>query len=203
MKKIVALVLIGLLSLLGAALAESGMDRFMDTWVAEGFTAEIWFEDESIKCETVLKDGTFGEYASCRYDDAGDILICEEGIRFHSAYDEKTLNYTRDIVAENLTATFKIEENHLVCEDSEGLFEGVVLLRLDDAEAEDAARQADSDLIGEWQTEDGMSVMTIEKNPGGADWDVEITTALSQGAQVFKATIRLDSESFTYNKGKF
>lgn len=69
------------------------------------------------------------------------------------------------------------------------------------------AEPSDSDpyLIGEWETSDGMAAMTIEKNPSGTDWDLEIAAAASQGAYVFKTTIRYDEEQhcFTYNKGKF
>ena len=67
------------------------------------------------------------------------------------------------------------------------------------------ASETDAALIGEWETADGMAVMTIEKNPGGEDWDVEITAAQTHGAYVFKTTIRYDDNQhgFTYNKGKF
>lgn len=64
---------------------------------------------------------------------------------------------------------------------------------------------SDSCLIGEWGTEDGMSIMTIEKNPGGKAWDVEIVSAASQGAYVFKTTIYYDCDrnGFVYDKGKY
>lgn len=69
------------------------------------------------------------------------------------------------------------------------------------------AETADTDaaLIGDWETEDQFSRMTIEKNPGGEDWDVEIASPLTHGAYIFKTTIRYDDERhcFTYNKGKF
>ncbi len=69
------------------------------------------------------------------------------------------------------------------------------------------AETADTDaaLIGDWETEDQFSRMTVEKNPGGEDWDVEIASALTHGAYVFKTTIRYDDDRhcFTYNKGKF
>lgn len=69
------------------------------------------------------------------------------------------------------------------------------------------AEAADNDalLLGNWETADGMVVMTIEKNPGGEDWDVELTAAGSHDAYVFKTTIRTGEEQnvFTYNKGKF
>ncbi|MBR0367930.1 MAG: hypothetical protein IJH86_05995 [Clostridia bacterium] len=67
------------------------------------------------------------------------------------------------------------------------------------------AADADAALIGDWQTEDQFSQMTIEKNPAGEDWDVEIASPLTHGAYIFKTTIRYDEDRhcFTYNKGKF
>ena len=66
---------------------------------------------------------------------------------------------------------------------------------------------SDSDpyLIGAWQTQDGAASMTIGKNPGGADWDVEIEGTNAEGAYIFKTTIRYDCElnGFVYDKGKF
>ncbi len=70
-----------------------------------------------------------------------------------------------------------------------------------------AAEPGDSDpyLVGEWQTTDGMAVMTIDVNPGGEAWDVEVVFAQNRGAYVFKTTIRYDEDRhcFTYNKGKY
>ena len=65
--------------------------------------------------------------------------------------------------------------------------------------------ETDAALIGDWETEDQFSRMTIGKNPGGEDWDVEIASPLTHGAYVFKTTIRYDDDlhCFTYNKGKF
>ena len=65
--------------------------------------------------------------------------------------------------------------------------------------------ESDPYLIGEWQTEDGMSAMTIAKNPDGKAWDVDIATAGSHGATVFKTTIYFDCElnCFVYDKGKY
>ena len=67
------------------------------------------------------------------------------------------------------------------------------------------ATETDAALIGDWETEDQFSRMTIEKNPGGEDWDVEIASPLTHGAYIFKTTIRYDADRhcFTYNKGKF
>ena len=69
----------------------------------------------------------------------------------------------------------------------------------------DGPESTDAALIGDWETEDGMAVMTIEKNPGGEDWDLELTSASIHGAYIFKTTIRYDGDQhcFTYNKGKF
>ena len=64
----------------------------------------------------------------------------------------------------------------------------------------------DAGLIGQWLGEDAQSsVMTIEKNPSGVTWDVEIVTPASHGAYVFKGTVQYDCElnSFVYDKGIF
>lgn len=59
-------------------------------------------------------------------------------------------------------------------------------------------------LVGEYESADGMAVMTVTKNEGGRAWDVEINGALSQGGYVFKTTIYYDCElnRFVYDKGK-
>ena len=65
--------------------------------------------------------------------------------------------------------------------------------------------ESDPALIGNWETEDGMNVMTIAKNPGGSVWDVEITGAAGQSGYVFMTTIYFDCEkdAFVYDKGKY
>ena len=69
----------------------------------------------------------------------------------------------------------------------------------------DGPESTDAALIGDWETKDGMAVMTIEKNPGGEDWDVEIASPLTHGAYIFKTTIRYDDAQycFSYNEGNF
>ena len=59
-------------------------------------------------------------------------------------------------------------------------------------------------LIGEYESPDGMSGLTITKNEGGGAWDVEINGALSHNGYVFMATIYYDCEldRFVYDKGK-
>ena len=62
----------------------------------------------------------------------------------------------------------------------------------------------DASLIGEYNSADGMAVMTIAKNEGGSAWDVEINGAASRNAYVFKTTVYFDCElnRFVYDKGK-
>ena len=60
-------------------------------------------------------------------------------------------------------------------------------------------------IIGKWLEKDTQfTQMTIEKNPDGKAWDVEILSPLTHGAYIFKATIYYDCEldSFVYDKGK-
>lgn len=66
---------------------------------------------------------------------------------------------------------------------------------------------ADQDpyLIGDWMDENQFTQMTIEKNPAGYAWDVEIVSPMTHGAYIFKTTIYYDCEldSFVYDKGKY
>lgn len=135
MKKIFAMFLAAILALMGAALAEAPADQnpFLDTWVAEGHSAEIWEEEGSIQCDLVIGD-QFGEFRGGQYDEGAQALTFTDGIRFDSTYNEDTADYDRDILATGLTATFTLSEGTLTCEDSEGLFTGVILRRLDEAE---------------------------------------------------------------------
>ena len=188
-----------------AAVPDEVADRFSDTWVADGYSAEIWVDEGVFLCDTALKDDSFCEYRSCVWDAATDTLICSDGTRFFASYDEETLDYVHDDIATGLTAVFSEKDGRLTCEDSEGLLDGVVFLSLDEAEEIDAAAEFDPYLIGEWESPDGMSVLTIEKNPGGVHWDAEAVIARTHGALVFKATLRYDGERdcFVYDKGKF
>ena len=145
MKKVFALLLVAALTLTCAAMAQSPavdeavIDRFTDTWVADGYTAEIWYDEAEggFGCDMVIND-SFCDYRDCRYDAQSDTLICENGIRYYSTYDEAALDYTKDVISEGLTAVFSIADDKLTCEDSEGLIRDVVFLRLDEAEAVDA-----------------------------------------------------------------
>lgn len=211
MRNLLAMLLIAILSLMVSALGESPnvpgeiVDLFSDTWVAEGFSAEIGFEEGAFTCDMALNDDSFCEYGNCRYDAASETLVCTDGIRFYATYDEATTDYIREEIASGLTAVFTVENGALTCEDSEGLLRDIDFLRLSEAEMIDAVAEFDASLIGEWQTADGMAVMTVEKNPSKISWDVEIVGAKTSGAYVFKATIRCDEAQnrFTYNKGKY
>ena len=207
-KKIFALLLIAALTLATVALSETGsvsqetIDRFSDTWVTNGFSAEIWYENDAFGCDMALNDDSFCEYRNCVYDADSDTLICRDGVRFYATYDEESADYNHEIIATDLTAVFTEADNLLTCEDSEGLLAGVVFLHLYDAEELD---EADSNLIGDWETSDGMAAMTIEKNPNDEGWDLEIVSAESHGASVFRTTIRYDVQlhCFSYSEGRF
>jgi hypothetical protein len=60
-------------------------------------------------------------------------------------------------------------------------------------------------IVGKWLEKDTQfTQMTIEKNPDGKGWDVEIASPMTHGAYIFKATIYYDCEldSFVYDNGK-
>ena len=141
MKKIIAILIVAILAM-GAALAEAPavsqdiIDRFSDTWSAEGYSAEIWFEEgEGFKCSLVVKD-SFCDFNKCSYDAEKDALVCEDGQLYNSTYDDAISDYKNEVLKEGVTATFTVADNKLTCEDSEGLLKGITLLRLDDAEEE-------------------------------------------------------------------
>ena len=122
-----------------AADAGDAVERFSDTWVADGYTAEIWYDEAEggFACDLVIGE-TFAEYRDCRYDAQSDALVCQGGMRYQSTYNESTGDYDRDILSEGLTATFTEADGKLTCADSEGLLADVTFLRLDDAEEIDA-----------------------------------------------------------------
>ena len=70
--------------------------------------------------------------------------------------------------------------------------------------ASPAPETFDPQMIGEYNSADGMAVMTVTKNEGGRAWDVEINGASSQGGYVFKTTVYYDCEMnrFVYDQGK-
>ena len=124
------------------AVAEDAVDRFFDTWAAEGFSAEIWYDkDESIiKCDMALSDGSFCEFRDCKYDAESDTLVCEGGVHYNAIFNEQTADHDREVLASDVKAVFALKDDKLTCEDSLGQLKGVEFQHLDDAEAEMAAQ---------------------------------------------------------------
>ena len=127
-----------------AADSDAIAERFSDTWVTDGYTAEIWFDADAkaFMCNMVLNDDSFVDFTDCRYDADTDTLICENGTRYFVSYNQEKADHDRDVVDTGVTAVFTEKNNVLTCEDSLGQFAGVTLLRLDDAEIADGAAEA-------------------------------------------------------------
>lgn len=65
--------------------------------------------------------------------------------------------------------------------------------------------EIDPYFVGEWlEDEKQLSALTVAKNPE-MGWDVEIVSAMTHGAYVFKATVYYDCDrdGFVYDKGKY
>ena len=143
MKKLLC-ALMALMMFAAFALAEAPaaevIDRFSDTWVDTGAAMEIWYDadDAAFHCTAVLGDGgdvsDVFEYKSCRYDAAGDTLICEDGVRTHEDHGKST-------VTDGLSAVvfFADVGERLIWNDSEGLAQNFRLRRLEEAEAAEYA----------------------------------------------------------------
>lgn len=192
-RKTIAVILALLLCCL-AAMAEESIGTKVNCLIEKGsFIIQIddpegdlgWVADDMAQDDSVVKlydadliEDTF----VVRYDPVGDGDVTV-GVRHYTgiACDEL---YTFDLHVENGAVT----------EATGGSY----------AESPDPA-ESDPYLIGDWQTKDGMSVMTIGKNPDSRAWDVEIVTAQSHGACIFRATVCYDCElnSFVYDKGKY
>ena len=125
-----------------AAVPQDVIDRFSDTWAAEGFSAEIWFDkDEGIvKCDMALSDGSFCEFRDCKYDAESDALVCEGGVHYNAIFNEETAEHDREVLDNDVKAVFTVKDDKLTCEDSLGQLKGVEFQHLDDAEAEMAAQ---------------------------------------------------------------
>ena len=108
------------------------IERFSDTWVADGLALEIWSEDNTIHCRGTLGDGgdesDSWEYATCRYDAASDSLQCADGTRTHEVYDAGTQENTDVVTVTGLTAVvfFQEGEDKLIWDDSEGMLKDFV-----------------------------------------------------------------------------
>lgn len=126
----------------GAAIPEDVIERFSDTWAADGFSAEIWFDkDEGIvKCAMALSDGSFCDFSSCKYDAESDALVFEGGVHYNANFNEETADHDREVLDSDVKAVFTEKDGKLTCEDSLGQLKGVEFQHLDDAEAEMAAQ---------------------------------------------------------------
>lgn len=193
MKKIITLVLIALMSLAGVTALADGTS--INCLIEEGsFIIQIddpegdlgWVADDMAQDDSVVKlydadliEDTF----VVRYDPVGDGDVTV-GVRHYTG------------IACDELHTFDLHvENGAVTESTGGSYTA----------SPDPAEQ-DPFLVGEWlEKETQFTQMTIVKNPGGRGWDVEITSPLTHGAYIFKATIDYDCEldAFVYDKGKF
>lgn len=193
MKKIITLILIALMSLAGVTALADGAS--INCLIEEGsFIIQIddpegdlgWVADDMAQDDSIVKlydadliEDTF----VVRYDPVGDGDVTV-GVRHYTG------------IACDELHTFDLHvENGAVTESTGGSYTA----------SPDPAEQ-DPFLIGEWlEKETQFTQMTIEKNPGGRGWDVEIASPLTHGAYIFKATIDYDCEldAFVYDKGKF
>ena len=145
------------------------IERFSDTWVADGLALEIWSEDNTIHCRGTLGDGgdesDSWEYATCRYDAASDSLQCADGTRTHEVYDAGTQENTDVVTVTGLTAVvfFQEGEDKLIWDDSEGMLKDFTLQRLEGVEMEDAAEA--ERFVGRW----GCDRATIDITDQGDD----------------------------------
>lgn len=124
MKLTVCLLLTVLLACLPmAGLAEAPVDkavidRFTDTWVcegAEGYAAEIWYEDGAFRCSgtrfITVNEGYSFEFERCDYDAQADALVCAGGVLRHESYNEAEGRITAEEVASGFGATLTVDEN--------------------------------------------------------------------------------------------
>ena len=103
---------------------------------------ELWYEGGTFHCHAVQGDGgdesSVIVYTFAEYDEARDILICEDGIRTLERWNNEAEELDSETVATGLTAVFRLDEqDRLIYEDSEGNFRDSVLKRLSVAEAEE------------------------------------------------------------------
>lgn len=193
MKKIITLILIALMSLVSfTALADgssincliengSFIIQIDDPEGDMGWVADDMAQDDSIVklYDADLIEDTF----VVRYDPVGDGDVTV-GVRHYTgiACDEL---HTFDLHVENGAVTESTGGSYTASPDP---------------------TEQDPFLIGDWlEKETQFTQMTIEKNPSGRAWDVEIASPLTHGAYIFKATVYYDCEldAFVYDKGKF
>ena len=95
MKKLMSLLLMVAVLLGGAflwagAVAE-GLDAYLGFWAADGVRAEIWREDDELRCRVVFirgdEDSDVWAFDNCWYDAEGNAFQCGSVTRTHHHYD--------------------------------------------------------------------------------------------------------------------
>ena len=168
----------------GAVAEGAAAGAFLDFWVGKGISVEIWADGGVLRCEVVRDEGgdasTVWEYETCRYDAAAGALVCEGGVRVREEVDAKSLDLKTETQASGLTASFAIDGNgRLIWKDSEGLADGVELLRVD-SEAEEAVEAAAGAFLGSWAC--GRADLDVSEADGA--YEVTIAWADSASEQV-------------------
>ena len=124
------------------AVSTAVADRFSDTWVADGLAVELWYDGGTFHCHAVQGDGgdesSVIVYTFAEYDEARDLVICEDGIRTLERWNNESEELDSETGATGLTAVFRLDEqDRLIYGDSEGIFRDAVLKRLSVAEDEE------------------------------------------------------------------
>ncbi len=192
MKKFFAIILSATLLLCAVALAEAPATEIKGEIVNGSYVIRIpdengdlgWMADEMAQDDTVVKLAKAeleGSEFVVQYDPTGDGDV-SVGVR----------HYTGIACNEYFTWNLTVKDG-AVAEATGGSHT-----------ASPAPEAFDPYLIGEYESSDGMAVMTVSKNESGRAWDVQINGVLSQGGYVFKTTIYYDCEMdrFVYDKGK-
>ena len=187
MKRIFAICLIAALALCGFALAEDIQGSFEDGCyvITMKVDDEAWVADEMAQDDTVVRlesaeyaDGVF----TVKYAPVGDGEVTVAVRHFKGiACDEM---HTWDLDVKDGAVQEVIGGSYTASPDPSDF---------------------DAYLLGDWETEDGMTFMTVSKNPGGAAWDVEIMSQEDGHSYDFVTTVYFDCEldTFVYDKGKF
>ncbi|MBQ6000372.1 MAG: hypothetical protein IJL15_02425 [Clostridia bacterium] len=190
----ILLVLVILLTLALCGCEKKAEEPKMSAEISDGsFVIQIpvadsglnWVADDMAQDDSVVKLSSadvVDDAFIARYDAAGD-----------GKATVRVLHYV-GIACDELHAWDLSVENGAVTEASEGT----------DTYAPPEAEQ-DSQLSGEWlEEETQFTQMTIEKNVERG-WNVIITSPMTHGAYIFKATVYYDCDldAFVYDKGKF
>ena len=189
MKKMIALILIALMSLAGV------------TALAEGTSINCLINEGSYVIQIDDPEGNLGWVAASEdesivnlYD--ADLIEDTFVARFDPVADGEatvSMKHYTGIACDEMHTFDLVIKDGAVTESAGGSYTA----------SPDPIEQ-DPYLIGGWDAQDG-GVMVITKNPGGRAWDVEITSPLTHGAYTFMTTIYYDCDldAFVYDKGKF